>query len=511
MLQNISPREYQKKILEIAEKKNTLVILPTGIGKTLIALMLSMKRMELFPTEKILFLAPTRPLAEQHLKSFEKHLPEIYADMQLFTGKVKPENRKKIWLKADIVFSTPQTIANDIKSGAYSLENVSLLIEDEAHRCLKNYDYVFVAHEYKKQSAHPRILGLTASPGSEDETIKEICKNLEIEAIELRTRDSEDVKPYLQKLNTELVKIDFPLEFKEIRECLQKLLNKKIEELRNRKLLFQPATKKNLLELQGRIIRLISSGNRNFNILAGVSASTQAVKLQYALELLETQTLESFRRYLQDLFEQAAQGKSRAVKQIINQHEFNKAYVLSNEFLAKNIEHPKLSKTIELILREKADLPKFKAIIFSQYRETVIKICRELNKISGINAKVFVGQSNKDKGGLTQEEQQKIIKEFSFGDVNILCATSIGEEGLDLPEVNLVLFYEPVPSAIRKIQRAGRTARLMPGKVIILITKGTRDEGNYWAAFHKERKMHEAIKNLSQEFNDNEEIQKKLI
>jgi len=511
MLQNITPREYQKKILETAEKKNTLVILPTGIGKTLIALMLAIKRIELFPREKILFLAPTRPLAQQHLKSFEKHLPEIYADMQLFTGKVSPEKRKEIWQKADIIFSTPQTIANDLKNGSYSLENASLLIEDEAHRCLKNYDYVFVAQEFKKQAKHARILGLTASPGSEHSKIKEICNNLGIEAIEIRTRESKDVEQYVQKLQTEIVKVEFPQEFEKIRKPLQEIVRRKIEELKNRKLLFQPPTKKNLIELQGRIIRQITAGNKNFNILAGASACAQAIKLYYALELLETQTLESFRRYLRDIFEQATKGKSRAVKQLVKQREFNSAYISTNEFLAKNIEHPKLKKTVELISDEKIKFDKFRAIVFSQYRETVINICRELNKISDIKARVFVGQANKDKGGLTQDEQQQIIHEFSNGDINILCATSIGEEGLDLPEVNLVLFYEPVPSEIRKIQRAGRTARLMPGKIIILITKNTRDEGNYWAAFHKEKRMHRAISELNKSFEKNLEKEQKQL
>ena len=166
-LENITPRQYQQKIFETCSKKNCLVVLPTGIGKTLIALMLTIDRMKKYPGEKVLFLAPTKPLAEQHLRTFKKHLPELFADMQLFTGKVKADERKKIWKTSDIVFSTPQCIANDIKNNLYSLSDVCLLVEDEAHRCIKNYDYNYVGQKYKSQAEHVRIMGLTASPGSE--------------------------------------------------------------------------------------------------------------------------------------------------------------------------------------------------------------------------------------------------------------------------------------------------------------------------------------------------------
>src|SRR3989338_7267791 len=180
-LRDVSPRDYQEKIFKTCIGKNCLVVLPTGLGKTLIALMLSIQRIKEFPSEKILFLAPTRPLAEQHLKYFQKHLSELFADMRLFTGSVSPKERKKIWVSANIIFSTPQCIANDLKNNLYDLSGVCLLVEDEAHRCLKNYDYNFVAQKYKQQSKNPRILGLTASPGSEFSKVQEICKNLSIE------------------------------------------------------------------------------------------------------------------------------------------------------------------------------------------------------------------------------------------------------------------------------------------------------------------------------------------
>ncbi len=510
ILKNVSPREYQEAIYKTCKEKNCLVVLPTGTGKTLIALMLSINRLKKFPESKILFLAPTRPLAEQHLNYFKKHLPELFASLELFTGKVSAKKRKKLWQNSEIIFSTPQCIANDLRNNLYNLEEVSLLIEDECHRCLKNYDYTYIAKRYREEAKNQRILGLTASPGADKSKIKGISKNLGIEAIEIRTRESEDVKPYLQKLKFSIIKLDFPEKFKEIKNLLHELYEKKIEELKNRKLLFQPPTKKNILDLQKKLMTIISTGNKNFNILAGATACAQAIKLQYCLELLETQTLSSLQRYMQDLFKQARQNKSRAVKQLTKQPNFNKAYILLTELIAKNLENPKLFKLKELVAKEMEEKTK-RIIVFSQYRETVTKICKELNTLKGVNARVFVGQLKKGKGegatGLSQKEQQEIIREFALGKINILVSTSIAEEGLDIPEVSAVVFYEPIPSAIRQIQRRGRTARLQPGKLIILMIKKTIDESYYWAAFHKERKMYKAINNIKEELeNKNQKL-----
>ena len=170
----VEAREYQKEIFENAKDKNTLVVLPTGLGKTLIALMLTKDRLEKFPRSKILIMAPTRPLIEQHYYTFQKTLGDLYAEYVLITGKIKSEDRiKKMWT-ATIIFSTPQCIANDLKRGVISLEDFSLLVFDEAHRAVKDYSYVYVSNKYKMQGINKRVLALTASPGHEEEKIKKI-------------------------------------------------------------------------------------------------------------------------------------------------------------------------------------------------------------------------------------------------------------------------------------------------------------------------------------------------
>ncbi len=510
-LTNIKPRKYQSEIYEKCKDKNCLVVLPTGIGKTLIALMLAINRQKAFPGSKILFLAPTRPLAQQHLEYFQKNLPDLFADLQLFTGKIDAPNRKKIWQTADIIFSTPQCIGNDLKKRLYDLSEVSLLIEDECHRCLKNYAYTYVAQEYHSQAKNQRVLGLTASPGAEKKIVEQIAKNLNIETIELRTRESEDVKEYLQELKFDAIRVDFPEELDKIRQLLNVIYIKKIEELKNRKLLFGPPMKKVLLETQSRIMKAITSGNKHFNLLMGASACSQAIKVEHAMELIETQTVSSAYEYFHELFNQAKENKSKAVVNLVKQPEFNQAFIMINELIAKKIEHPKLKKAREILQKMILENPKSKAIVFTQFRSTAAKICKELNEIKGINANVFVGQAIKknkagEESGLNQKEQNQMINNFKEGLVNVLCATSIGEEGLDIPEVNAVIFYEPIPSAVRKIQRAGRTARLMKGNLIILITLGTRDEAYYYAAISREKKMYSAIKSVKDNLDLNNEI-----
>jgi len=509
-LQNITPRAYQQAIFETAKEKNTLVVLPTGLGKTLIALMLTIDRMKKFPHEKVVFLAPTKPLAEQHQAYYKKHLPELFGQIELFTGNINAAKRKQLWQNADIVFSTPQCVGNDIKKGLYTLEDVSLLVEDEAHRCINNYAYNAIVQTYKNTAEHPRVLGLTASPGSSEKKIKDICKNLAIESVELRTRESPDVKPYLQELEYERVFLDFPKELEEIRQVLRQMFDDYVGELRNRKVLFGPAYKVTLIELQRRLLGRIFKNRRDFQAMLGVSACAQAIKLQHALELLETQTLKGFLSYLNDLIDQANKAKSKGVQKLVNKPAFTFIVDKTKTLAKKGFEHPKINKLLEIVAAEKEKNPKLKIIIFTQFRETATTIAKHLNALkTDVVASVFVGQAKKKDTGMTQKEQHQMIQDFSAGKINALCATCIAEEGLDIPEVNIVLFYEPIPSVIRTIQRAGRTARLQEGKVMVMITKKTRDEAHHYSAKYKERHMHKAIANIQERLNSGKSLSTK--
>ncbi|PJE81401.1 hypothetical protein COU58_02880 [Candidatus Pacearchaeota archaeon CG10_big_fil_rev_8_21_14_0_10_32_42] len=510
-LKNLTPRKYQEEIFKTCVEKNCLVVLPTGLGKTLIALMVAIDRMEKFPEKKILFLAPTRPLAEQHLNSFIKNLPDIFGSLELFTGSVSAKKRKKIWEKADIIFSTPQCIANDLKKRLYDLSEVSLLIEDEAHRCVKNYDYNFVAKRFLEDSKNPRLIGLTASPGSDPKKIKEICKNLSIEEVELRTRNSYDVKEYLQELEFEKKEVELSKEIKELIIILKKIFEEYTDELKLKNFLFGPINKISLIELQKKLGFQLSRNLSSPSSYFALSHVAQAIKISHALELLETQTLASFLKYIKNLFAQAEKRQSKGVVKLTNRSDFKVVHDKARGLIERGEEHPKVKEIIRIVRDERKRKEDPKIIIFTQFRETASLLSKTINNLSGVKSKVFVGQTKKEGQGLSQKEQKEIINEFSEGKTNIICATSIAEEGLDIPEVDLVIFYEPVSSAIRSIQRRGRTARLAKGKLIILITKGTKDEFAYYASRSREKKMATSIEQIKKEMaNPKKENQKKL-
>ena len=131
-----------------------------------------------------------------------------------------------------------------------------------------------------------------------------------------------------------------------------------------------------------------------------------------------------------------------------------------------------------------------KFIIFSEIRHTASLIVEKLDKVNGAKPVRFVGQGSREGDkGMTQKQQKAILDQFRNGDYNILVATSVGEEGLDIPSTDAVIFYEPVSSAIRLIQRRGRTGRNRPGEVFIFVTLGSRDEAALWSSRGKEQQM----------------------
>lgn len=497
MIKNLKPRLYQETIFKSCSKKNCLVVLPTGMGKTLIAILLAEERLKKYPDLKVVFLAPTRPLVHQHIETFKKHLEFDEKEMAVFTGFIKPEKRAELWKKARLIFSTPQGLENDIVEGIIKLDDVSLLVLDEAHRSVGEYAYVFVAKYYVKNAKNPRILGLTASPGSDFNKIYEVCQNLNIEELEVRTKHDPDVKPYIQELEIDWVKLDLPKEFVDIRKLLEVYYKKKLKELRNRGLIhtdnIRYVSKKNLLILQARLRKSIDTGNKNFHVLRGISLCAGAIKVQHAVELLETQGIASVYNYMNNIFEQSKTSTVKAVKQIVNDIGFNEAFVKIKKLYEKGVEHPKIAELNRIVKEEVRKNKDVKIIIFTQYRDSASKVHKELKDI---NSKIFVGQLKKGGTGLSQKEQVAILNEFREGKFNCLVSTAVGEEGLDIPAVDLVIFYEPIPSAIRSIQRRGRTARLVKGKLIVLMTKATRDEAYHWVAYHKERKMHGILKSL---------------
>ncbi len=500
MLKDFTPRLYQETIFATCTKDNTLVVLPTGLGKTNIFLMVAAYRLLQHPNSKVLLLGPTRPLIKQYFDVFSRHLQISQDDMAVFTGQVSPEKREELWKKARVIFSTPQGLENDIINKRITFEDVSLLGIDEAHRAVGDYSYVWLAKQYAEKAQYPRIVALTASPGSELEHIQEVCTNLSIDEIEVRTERDNDVEPYIQQVKITWVSVSLPDELQQVRKYFKLACVTKYDELKS--IGFVPyfpldrASRKDLLGFQTELHGQVASGDRSKDLLRAISLMAEVMKIQHALELVETQGITAVNKYLSHLEEESRITRVKATQNVVADSYVRMAIAKCQLLMQQKIEHPKIGEAKRIIAKCIEVNPSAKFILFSQYRDSVTKLVSELNTLQGIQARVFVGQVKKRDTGLSQKEQLALLDEFKEGKFNVLVSSSVGEEGLDIPAVDTVMFYEPVPSAIRHIQRRGRTARQEKGNVIVLVTKDTRDESYRWSAFHKEKKMYRLLAEL---------------
>jgi ERCC4-related helicase len=520
MLKNFKPRLYQETIFNTVSKYNTLVVLPTGMGKTGIALMAAAHRLKLYPNKKIMILAPTKPLVEQIMQVFKTNFDSNFLnedEIVMFTGHVKSEKREEMFKKAKIIASTPQGMQNDIISGKIDLKEVSLLVFDEAHRASGDYAYNFISEQYSKKAQYEKILALTASPGSEMEKIEEVVQNLNIEKIEVRSDEDPDVKPYVQEMNIKWVKVDLGDEFASLRKYIYDCYKDKLSELKQSGFLNSgyDVGKGELLKIQGSIQAQLSQGTKDFDTLKALSKIAETLKIQHALELVESQGVFSTYAYLEKLNELSKTSKVKALQNLVRDINFRSALIKSKSLLDQGIEHPKMDKLKEIIENENKNSDA-KIIIFTQYRDTGIKIVEMLNSENDSlnNVRLFLGQQKKNGHGLSQKDQINMLNDFRKGEFNIMVSTAVGEEGLDIPQVDLVIFYEPVPSAIRTIQRRGRTGRTEKGRMIVMIANGTRDEIYRWSAHHKEKRMHrnlDSLKNNTRIFSLNKENLEKNI
>jgi len=479
----IESRLYQEEILGSIKGQNTLVVLPTGLGKTPLALLVAVGMLE--KNKKVLFMAPTRPLVDQHKKYFDKTLG---IESVLLTGRVAPAKRSDLW-KNQLVFATPQVVENDILARRFKLDEFGLIVFDEAHRSVGDYAYVFIAKQFHGKSL---LLGLTASPGADDETIRMVCSNLFVKNVQVRDEEDKSVKPYVHEVRILWEKVDLPQEFQEIKSTLEDCLRDYLRSLRAGGFIpsadLKKVRRRDLITLQGKIGKMISDGDKTR--FRGASIVASAIKVEHALELLETQGVSSLRKYFGRLKTQ----KSKASRMLFAGRDFMMVVQKVESLYERKIEHPKVVRLREVVRREMNSNPNALILVFTQYRDSVDMIVRELE--DEFMVEKLVGQGERIGKGMTQKRQVEVLENFKARKFNVLVATSVGEEGLDIGNMDTVIFFEPITSAVRNIQRRGRTARQRAGKVIVMMTRGTRDEGYYWAARHREANMKKILKKI---------------
>ena len=477
----VEVREYQVALANQAKNSNCLVVLPTGLGKTTVALHVIADYLSK-GEGGVLFLAPTKVLVNQHYE-FLKNVMKI-DDIALITGEDLLVRRKKLWINS-IICATPEITRNDIIRKIVDMKQFSLIIFDEAHRAVGDYAYTSIADQFSDTSA--RMLGMTATLPSEKEKAKEICSNLRIKEIAERSDSSPDVKPYIQETDTEWVLVDLVPEMKIIQRYIKLALDQRYTELRRNGL--RLSDNKSLSQLLNARQFVLKQNRRSAKPLF------TAIRITYALNIFEAHGVTSFLKFC----ERTQSKKGAGIKELFEiDPNFTSAINLAKSALSKGIEHPKITKLVEILSNVES-----KVIIFSSYRDSVATIHKKLVEMN-VTAEILIGKAGQT--GLKQDEQIETVQRFKDGITKVLVATRVGEEGLDISDVNLVIFYDNVPSSIRFVQRKGRTGRKDKGRLVVLIAKDTIDEAYYWIGKRKMKSANNMGEKISKELEKNEQV-----
>jgi Fanconi anemia group M protein len=489
----IERRAYQTQLADAAVDAHTLVCLPTGLGKTTVSLLVTADRLESVGG-RVLFLAPTKPLVQQHAEFYREALDIPDEEIVVFTGEIRPEDRADRWTDARIVVATPQVVENDLVGSRISLADVTHLTFDECHRATGEYAYVYIAERYHDDAADPLVTGMSASPGGDKESILTVCRNLGLEEVEVMTEEDADVAAYTHDTSVEWERIELPEEIIGIRDALNEVIKDRLQKLKSLGVTntTQPdVSQKQLNRMRGKLQELMDADKSEG--YKGMSTHAEVMKLRRAVELVETQSVESVRRYFERQRNAArSSGASKASQRLVAEPKVREAMRLAESFDGT---HPKFSRARILLAQTLGIEGGDRVIVFTESRDTAEALTEFLS--ASFDTRRFVGQGDKESSeGMTQTEQQDTLDAFRNGEFEVLVSTSVAEEGLDVPEVDLVLFFEPVPTAIRSIQRKGRTGRQAEGQVVVLLAEDTRDEAYYWISKRREEEMESELRDL---------------
>ena len=489
----IEARAYQLSALDHCLSASTLLVLPTGMGKTPIEVMALAERLKQ-PGGRGIMLAPTNALVNQHLSDMRAllNLPE-QQEIVALTGSIPPKKRREIWGAATIVIATPQVVRNDVQNGLTHLSDVALLIIDEAHRANGNHAMAQVGDLFAEQHPDGLVLAATASPGHIEAEINEVCERLRIENIHVRPPGDALLAPYATGLEVNDVVVEVPDELRLLANPLQLWLSRIVERLRRLGFYTRQGhvTAGGLQEAQRRISASISKGE-SFGYRAAKENGI-AMRLNHLISSILCQGVAATRETLSRIG-QGGQDEKKSAREFAADP---RIVQLKDTLAEMNEIHSKVTMVRRMVRRQLKESPDSRIIVFANFRDTVDEISRVLSDVENAVPQRFVGQASRDgSSGMSQKMQLESLDTFRSGEANVLVATSVGEEGLDVPNADLVIFYEPVGSEIRTIQRRGRTGRQRAGTVHVLIAKDTRDEGARASAKHREQRMFRSIQQV---------------
>ena len=485
----VEARAYQLEAVDVALSSSTLLVLPTAAGKTAVAWMAMAEMLER-TNGWALMIAPTAALVKQHLDDLELVFDKDLTKPISMSGAIPPTKREGMWNRGRLVVSTPQVVRNDVNRGLLDLSDCCLLIIDEAHHSTGERAEAQVADLYLEFANEPLILGMTASPGSNTEKVEEICNRLGVARIHLRTSEDNMLSEHLANLDIEELKVRVPDEIRELAEPLVRWQESIVERERRLGRYVMPGavTHRGLANAMERANLAVRRGQSD--AYGSMSRIGLAMSLHHLINHLLCQGLAAAREFL----DRKENGEDAGKKNTRNLLRDSRIRSLRDSLAEMPESHSKVGAVRRLVRERIRRDPESRIIVFATYRDTVSALETALLNLKDVRPIQFIGQSKRGSGtGLTQKQQVERIESFRSGEGNVLIATSVGEEGLDIPTADLVIFYEPVASEIRTIQRRGRTGRQRDGDVVVLIAEDTRDEGARAAALRREQNMHRAV------------------
>ncbi len=490
----LEARAYQLDAVDHCLSGSTLLVLPTAMGKTPIEVMVIAERLRTHPGLAIL-LAPTTALVNQHLSDLREMLvlPSGAESIVSMTGAIAPAKREGMWDSAAVVVATPEVVRNDIQRAAINLEKVSIIVFDEAHHASGNHAMAQVGDHYSEQCEDGLVLAATASPGHRDTEIAEVFDRLALQRIHARPAKDALLAPYAAGLEVNDVLVEVPEELQVLARPLEEWLNHLVDKLRRQGFYTRQGhiTTGGFQESRERINKAIARGEN----IAYRAAKDNAIGMRLCNlhAYLLCQGVAASREYLTRL-ESSEGAEASSGREFLADTRVRNLHESLNEMTEC---HSKVTMVRRMVRMRFRQYPESRVIIFANFRDTVEEIAKTLAEIEGSRPLRFVGQASRDGStGMSQKQQLAGLDSFRSGETNVLVATSVGEEGLDVPKADLVIFYEPVGSEIRTIQRRGRTGRHREGTVHVLVARGTRDEGARAAAKYREDRMHQSIQTV---------------
>ncbi|KAL5888411.1 3'-5' DNA helicase [Pyricularia oryzae] len=504
---NLGPiRDYQFSIVKNGLFNNTLVALPTGLGKTFIAATVILNFFRWTRNAQMVFVAPTKPLASQQVEACLNIAGIPRSQSTLLTGETKPVLREAEWEGKRLFFMTPQTLMNDLSKGYADPKRIVLLVVDEAHRATGDYAYVKVIEFIRRFSKSFRVLALTATPGSTVEGVQDVIDNLGVSHVEIRTEESIDIRNYVHSREIDRVVLEPSDEMLRISELFSQALKPLHSKISQQNIYIgrDPMSITTFGLLKARQDWMKGPGrfaNQGLKMML-MAIFTILQSLAHAIKLLNYHGIRPFYDNLvafRSETEDKGQKGSKYKRQLIGEQSFQEMMDLASKWLKIDgfAGHPKLTHLCDNLLNHFMDAGEgssTRVIVFSEYRDSAEEITRVLNVHKPmISASLFVGQADSKKSeGMKQKQQIETIAKFRDGIFNVLVATSIGEEGLDIGQVDLIICYDASSSPIRMLQRMGRTGRKRAGKITLLLMKG-KEEDNYAKAQDNYEKMQKLI------------------